>query len=53
MYMGHEIMSGMFPFSWAPFTESHAEILAMDLWGCGLWVVASYILYEKKLFLAL
>jgi len=53
MYMGHEIMSGMFPWSWKPFTESHAEILAMNLWGCGLWVLTSFILYKKKMFLAL
>lgn len=53
MYMGHEIMSGMFPWSWKPFTESHAELLAMNIWGCSLWVIASFILYKKKMFLAL
>ena len=53
MYMGHEIMSGMFPWSWKPFTESHAELLAMNIWGCSLWVITSFILYKKKMFLAL
>ena len=53
MYMGHEIMSGKIPWAWKPFTESHAEILAMNLWGCGLWVATSYLLYRKKMFLAL
>jgi len=53
MYMGHEIMSGMFPWSWKPFTESHAEMLAMNMWGCGLWILTSFVLYQKKLFLAL
>ena len=33
--------------------QSHAELLAMNLWGCGLWVAASYVLYRKRVFLAL
>ena len=33
--------------------ERHAELLAMNLWGCGLWVAASYVLYRKRVFLAL
>jgi len=53
MYMGHEICSGMFPWSWKPLGNSHAELLAMSMWGCGLWVFTSYVLYKKRLFLAL
>jgi len=53
LYMGHEICSGMFPWSWKPLGNSHAELLAMNMWGCGLWVLTSYILYRKKMFLAL
>ena len=26
--------------------QSHAELLAMNMWGCGLWVFASYLLYR-------
>jgi len=53
IYMGHEICSGMFPWSWKPLGNSHAELLAMNMWGCGLWVLTSYVLYKKKIFLAL
>merc|ERR1712106_244607 len=53
LYMGHEICSGMFPWSWKPLGNSHAELLTMNLWGCGLWVLTSYVLYRKKMFLAL
>jgi len=53
LYMGHEICSGMFPWSWKPLGNSHAELLAMNMWGCSLWIVTSYVLYQKKMFLAL
>lgn len=53
LYLGHEICSGMFPWSWRPYTQSHAELLAMNMWGCGLWVFASYLLYRRRVFLAL
>jgi len=53
LYMGHEMVSGMLPWSWKPFTESHAEQLAMNMWGAGLWVATSYALYKNKFFLAL
>jgi len=53
LYLGHEICSGMFPWSWRPYTQSHAELLAMNMWGCGLWVLTSYLLYRRRVFLAL
>merc|ERR1711934_371525 len=53
LYLGHEICSGMFPWSWRPYTQSHAELLAMNMWGCSLWVFASYLLYRRRVFLAL
>lgn len=53
MYVGHEMCSGMFPWAWRPFTRSHAELLGMNMWGCGLWVFASYLLYKKRIFVAL
>ena len=28
--------------------QSHAELLAMNMWGCGLWVFASYLLYRCR-----
>jgi len=53
LYLGHEMCDGMFPWSWRPITQSHAELLAMNMWGCGLWILTSYVLYKKRIFLAL
>jgi len=53
LYIGHEMVDGMIPWSWKPFSESHAEQLAMNMWGAGLWIITSYVLYKKKVFLAL
>jgi len=53
LYIGHEMVSGMLPWSWRPFSESHAELLAMNMWGTGLWILTSFILYKKRMFLAL
>jgi len=53
LYIGHEMVGGMIPWSWKPFTSSHAELLAMNMWGAGLWVFTSFVLYRRKFFLAL
>jgi len=53
LYMGHEICHDYFPFSWKLFTQTHAELLAMNIWGTALWVIAAYILFKKRMFLAL
>ena len=53
LYVGHEICNGMFPWTWKPFNNSHAELLAMDMWSVSLWVLTSYVLYQKKMFLAI
>lgn len=53
LYIGHEMVGGMIPWSWKPFTSSHAELLAMNMWGAGLWAFTSFVLYRRKFFLAL
>jgi len=53
LYIGHEMVDGMIPWTWAPISGSHAELLAMNLWGAGLWVFTSYVLYKKRIFFAL
>jgi len=53
VYIGHEMVSGMLPWSWKPFSESHAELLAMNMWGAGLWILSSYVLFKKRVFFAL
>jgi len=53
LYMGHEICHDFFPFSWKPYTNSHAELLGMNLWGTALWVLIAFVLFKKRIFLAL
>lgn len=53
LYVGHEVCEEFFPFSWVPFTQSHAELLAMNLWGTSLWIIVAYVLYRKQIFLAI
>lgn len=50
LYMGHEICEEFFPFSWQPFTQTHAELLAMNLWGTSIWLFVAYHLFKRKLF---
>lgn len=53
LYVGHEVCEGFFPFAWKPFSSGHGELLFMNIWGASLWVFISYVLYRKKMFLAL
>ena len=53
LYMGHEICEDFFPFSWIPYTQTHAELLFMNLWGMSIWILIAYILYKKGMFLSI
>ena len=53
LYIGHEVCGNLFPFSWIPYTTGHMELLFMNMWGAILWIIISYCLYQKKVFLAL
>ncbi|XP_014681303.1 PREDICTED: heparan-alpha-glucosaminide N-acetyltransferase-like [Priapulus caudatus] len=51
LYLGSEVFGSYLPWSWVPFTVSHAEHLAMDLWGVSLWVaVGHYLHYIREYF---
>ena len=53
LYIGHEVCEDFFPISWVPYTRGHGELLAMNLWGMSIWIFVSYVLYKKRIFLAL
>lgn len=52
VYVGHELVAGMFPWSWKCY-ETHWCYLFMNLWGTSLWVLAAFIMYRKKIFIAI
>jgi len=53
LYVGHEICEEFFPFSWQPYSQSHAELLFMNLWGMSLWVLVAFFLHQKKIFVSI
>ena len=43
-----------FPFrGFLPYTQTHAELLFMNLWGMSIWILIAYILYKKGMFLSI
>ncbi|KAG5864759.1 hypothetical protein JTB14_020183 [Gonioctena quinquepunctata] len=62
MYIGHEMTDGHFPVRWYIHNYSnvtqdprrtHFLALLSDLWGVGVWVLISFYLYNKKIFVTL
>ena len=51
LYMGHEIMGDLFPWSWNPVGHFHYQYLFMNMWGTGIWVIIAHYLYRKKIFI--
>lgn len=59
VYMGHEILEDFFPFSWSwmqPGTcageyATHWVRTTSDLGGASIWLLISYILFKKKIFI--
>ena len=51
LYVGHELLKGIFPFSWTLESQTHAAYLGMSLWGTGLWMVIAIFMYKKNIFL--
>ncbi|CAG0879332.1 unnamed protein product [Darwinula stevensoni] len=54
MYAGHSIGYNLFPWHWryGPM-NTHWEMLVESLWGTSLWVIIAFIMYKKKVFVAL
>ncbi|XP_029179272.2 heparan-alpha-glucosaminide N-acetyltransferase-like [Acropora millepora] len=51
VYVGSEILSKYFPFSWKVNGHvQHGELLAMNITGTTVWILISYYLYYIKFF---
>ncbi len=53
LYLGHELCEGYFPLAWRPFTDTHLELVVMDLWATALWLAFAYGMYRKGVFFSL
>ncbi|XP_029706224.1 heparan-alpha-glucosaminide N-acetyltransferase-like [Takifugu rubripes] len=52
VYVGHEVFQDYFPFRWQMSnSQSHSEHLTQNLVATSCWVLISYVLYRKKVFL--
>lgn len=52
IYVAHLVFATYFPVQWV-VSNTHAAHLAMGLWGCVFWIIVSYILFKKRIFLVL
>lgn len=52
LYLGHEILGSLLPWSWSPVGHYHADYLIMNIWGTSLWVVFAYFLHLKKVYIS-
>ncbi|XP_068232603.1 heparan-alpha-glucosaminide N-acetyltransferase-like [Palaemon carinicauda] len=52
LYLGHEILGNLLPWSWSPVGHYHVNYLIMNIWGTSLWVVFAYILHLKKVYIS-
>jgi len=51
LYCGHQVGWQIFPFHWIiGDMRTHMARLPEALWGAGLWMVVSFVLYRKKVF---
>lgn len=53
LYVGHMMARPLLPFSWSPISSTHCVHLAMNTSASALWILISWILYRKRLFLTL
>ncbi|KAL8574907.1 hypothetical protein ACOMHN_063601 [Nucella lapillus] len=50
LYVGHELLKGRFPVGFV-VPSTHADQLAMNLWGAVFWVIVGYYLHYKGIFI--
>ncbi|CAF2512996.1 unnamed protein product [Rotaria sp. Silwood2] len=53
IYVGHEICSKSFPIQFQVEETTHAQLLAMHLYGVFFWTIVAGFMYRKKIFIAI
>ena len=54
VYVGHMLCYNVFPFHWSYGPMNKHYILMLEtLWGALLWILISFWLYKKKVFISL
>jgi heparan-alpha-glucosaminide N-acetyltransferase len=52
IYLLHEVLHWYFPVQFK-VGNTHAEELAMNLWGTCLWVFVAFMFHRQKVFIAI
>lgn len=52
VYFCHSMFWRVLPINWA-VEEVHWKLLLQDVWGCAFWCIVAFILFRKKIFVAL
>ncbi|CAF1105529.1 unnamed protein product [Rotaria sordida] len=53
IFIGHEICSKTFPIQFQVEETTHAQLLAMHLYGVFFWTIIAGLMYRKKIFIAI
>ncbi|XP_060079282.1 heparan-alpha-glucosaminide N-acetyltransferase-like [Ylistrum balloti] len=53
VYVCHDVFYRFFPVNWQMDSPQHWELLLKAVWDTAIWVVLAYILFRKKIFVAL
>lgn len=53
VYVCHDVFYRFFPVNWYMENPMHWHLLLKAVWDTAIWVVLAYILYRKRIFIAL
>lgn len=53
VYCCHDIFYRFFPVNWVVEEEVHWRLLCKAVWDCAIWILLAYVLFRKKIFVAL
>lgn len=53
VYVCHDVFYRFFPVNWHMENPMHWHLLLKAVWDTAIWVVLAYILYRKRIFIAL
>jgi hypothetical protein len=52
LYLGHEVFSHI-PMQWQVTDNSHAALLAMNVWGSVFWTLVGYYMHVCKFYVSI
>ncbi|KAL0274548.1 UNVERIFIED_CONTAM: hypothetical protein PYX00_002650 [Menopon gallinae] len=53
LYVGHDILKKFLPWYWKPYSQTHMELLAMNITATAIWLLIAFILYRHNILVVL